>query len=90
MVNSLTFPDHFKKMETINNEKKYLSSVNQRGESCNSDHCPFYLNGVPAVFIYSMGKEHSEYHNVYDLPERVPLTEYEDIFKLMRDFINTL
>lgn len=89
MVNSLSFPKHYNTIAKINKDNQYLSAVKERGESCNSDHCPFYLKGVPAVFIYSMGPEHIEYHNVYDLPNRVPLTEYENIFRLTRDFINT-
>lgn len=89
MVNGKTFTRQFDKLSSINAENEYILKVVQRGESCNSDHCPFYKKGVPAVFIYSMGKEHTEYHNIYDTAERVPLTEYEDIFRLLRDFVNT-
>jgi hypothetical protein len=89
MVNGKTFTQQFDKLSAINAENEYILKVAQRGESCNSDHCPFYKKGVPAVFIYSMGKEHTEYHNIYDTADRIPLTEYEDIFRLLRDFINT-
>jgi hypothetical protein len=34
-----------------------------------------------------MGKEHREYHNIYDSADRVPFTEYDDIFRLLRDFL---
>lgn len=90
MVNGEQLPVYFDKMVKINADNEYILKVAKRGESCNSDHCPFYKEGVPAVFIYSMGKEHTEYHNPDDRAEKVPLSEYEDIFRLLRDYIDTL
>lgn len=90
VVNADQFPSYYDRMIKINSSKAYLPKVAKRGESCNSDHCPFYKKGVPAIFIYSNGKEHLEYHNIYDQADRVPLTEYDDIFRLVRDFIDTL
>ncbi|MHC1777300.1 MAG: M28 family metallopeptidase [Lentimicrobium sp.] len=87
VVNGTIFKKQFEKLVKINAGNEYILTVKPRGESCNSDHCPFYKQGVPAVFIYSMGKEHREYHNIYDSRDRVPLTEYEDIFRLLRDFM---
>ncbi len=87
IVNGTKFETQFKKFEAINKEKGYLKTVSQRGESCNSDHCPFYQKGVPAVFIYAMGSEFTEYHNIYDVPQKLPLTKYNEIFKLLTDFI---
>lgn len=89
MVNAIQHPKQYKKMTEINADNEYLLKVASRGESCNSDHCPFYKRGVPAIFIYSMGKEHQEYHNTKDTADRVPLTEYNDIFRLIRDFLVT-
>ncbi|PKP00681.1 MAG: hypothetical protein CVU14_07220 [Bacteroidetes bacterium HGW-Bacteroidetes-9] len=89
VVNGKTFVEQYERLVKINADNEYILKVAQRGESCNSDHCPFFKKGVPAVFIYSMGKEHREYHNVYDSAGRVPLSEYEDIFRLLRDFIYT-
>ncbi len=89
VVNGTILKKQFEQLVKINAENEYILTVKPRGESCNSDHCPFFKQGVPAVFIYSMGKEHKEYHNIYDSRDRVPLTEYEDIFRLLRDFINT-
>lgn len=89
MVNADQLPQYYERMVKINADNEYILKVAKRGESCNSDHCPFYQKGVPAVFIYSMGKEHTEYHTPKDQAKAVPLTEYEDIFRLIRDFINT-
>ena len=86
VVNGTVYTDAFAKMDSINTANNYLAQVAPRGESCNSDHCPFYQKGVPSVFIYSRGKEYLEYHNIYDLPQYLPFTEYEGIFRLLRDF----
>ncbi len=90
MVNGVQFPLLYDKMVKINADNEYIMKVANRGESCNSDHCPFYKLGVPAVFIYSNGNEHKEYHNINDQAQKVPFSEYEDIFRLLRDFINQL
>ncbi len=87
VVNGTIFKDQFNKLLQINNSKKYLKKVKVRGEACNSDHCPFYLKKVPSFFIYTTGDEYSEYHSPTDLPQSVPLTKYNGLFKLIRDFI---
>lgn len=87
IVNGTVYPKAFALLDSINTSNNYLLNVTPRGESCNSDHCPFYQKGVPSVFIYSRGKEYQEYHNIYDLPQNLPFTEYVDIFSLLRDFI---
>lgn len=89
VVNGKIFTRQYEKLAKINAEKDYVATVTQGGESCNSDHCPFYKKGVPAVFIFSKGKEHREYHNIYDSRDRIPFTDYADIFSLIRDFINS-
>ncbi|HNX44810.1 MAG TPA: M28 family peptidase [Bacteroidales bacterium] len=88
MVNATVFRDAYNRMVKINADNEYIRTVKERGESCNSDHCPFYKKGVPAVFIYSMGDEFSEYHNPDDAAEKLPLSEYKDIFRLLSDFMD--
>ncbi len=88
MVNGTILKNFHEKMVKINADNEYIMTVKARGESCNSDHCPFYKKGVPAVFIYSMGKEFGEYHNPDDQSGQLPLSEYNDIFRLLRDFMN--
>jgi Zn-dependent M28 family amino/carboxypeptidase len=87
VVNGAIYPEAFALLDSINGANNYLVKVASRGESCNSDHCPFYQKGVPSIFIYSRGMEYLEYHNIYDLPQNLPFTEYDDIFRLLRDFI---
>lgn len=86
-VNGEANPTHHQRMAKINADNEYIATVKQRGTSCNSDHCPFDQLGIPAIFIYSMGKEWPYYH-VADDTDSVPLTEYSDIFRLLRDHLN--
>lgn len=88
MVNATIFKEAYHRMVKINADNEYIRTVKERGESCNSDHCPFYRKGIPAVFVYSMGQEFGEYHNPDDISTKLPLTEYEDIFRLLVAFMN--
>ena len=88
VVNGSVFKNEFARMQNDNKEHKYIARVKVRGEACNSDHCPFYMMKVPSFFIYTFGDEYSEYHNVTDSPKTIPLTAYDGVFKLMRDFID--
>lgn len=89
VVNGTVYENAFETLLKINADNNYIPKVAKRGESCNSDHCPFYKKGVPSIFIYSLGNEYREYHSIYDQSYRVPFTEYEDIFRLLRDFVLT-
>lgn len=89
VVNATIFEEEFEKLQQINKQKKYLASIKKRGEACNSDHCPLYKKGVPSFFIYTRGREFSEYHNPADRAENLPLTEYGDLFRLMTDFVKS-
>jgi len=90
VVNGTKFEKQFKLLKDLNDKNNFLKAVVQRGESCISDHCPFYEKGVPAVFIYSMGSENTEYHNINDNPNKLPFTKYNELFKLLTVFVNEL
>ena len=87
VVNGTIFESEFEKLVQLNRDHQFIASVNKRGEAANSDHYPFYAKGVPAFFMYTLGDECKEYHNIYDVSENVPLTEYEDLFRLLTSFI---
>ncbi|RLD46421.1 MAG: aminopeptidase [Bacteroidetes bacterium] len=87
VVNGSVYKKELEKLRKINTKHKYLKAVNSRGESCNSDHCYFYKIGVPSVFIYTIGDEYKEYHNIYDTADKLPLTKYPEVFSLIRDYI---
>lgn len=89
VVNATEQPAAFEKLTKINAEKNYLTQIKSRGKAANSDHYYFSEKGVPAFFIYTMGGV-KHYHDIYDRPETLPLTEYNDVFRLITDFIKTL
>ncbi len=86
LVNGEIFAGDYERLEALNQEGNYLEQVKQRGESCNSDHCPFYEKGVKAFFIYAMGPGSGAYHSMEDTPANLSLSGYEGIFRLMLDF----
>lgn len=87
LVNGKNNPEISNVLTAINAEKGYLANIKLRGEACNSDHCFFHKKGVPAVFIYTRGKEFKEYHNLNDNPEKLPLTAFYELQKLIIDFV---
>ncbi|MCP4458418.1 MAG: M28 family peptidase [Cytophagales bacterium] len=89
VVNGSIYRDKFDLLTEINDEKKLLQKVKIRGEACNSDHCIFHMAGIPCFFIYTLGGIQA-YHDIYDTAETLPLTEFEDYFKLVTLFVNQL
>lgn len=89
VVNATEYPNEFKRMQEINQDKHYLKAVVARGKAANSDHYFFSENGVPSFFFYTMGGI-GAYHDVYDKAETLPLNEHMDLFHLMVDFVGDL
>jgi len=85
VVNASVYPKAFSLLNKINDEQKLISKINPRGKAANSDHYFFTEKGVPAFFIYTQGGP-TAYHDVFDQPETLPLTEYKDLFKLIVNF----
>ncbi|NOU47941.1 MAG: M28 family peptidase [Bacteroidales bacterium] len=90
VVNALQYPDAADLIDSINNEKHYFSDIRRGGESCNSDHCPFYQKGVPAFFLFTRGAENHEYHTITDTYDRLPFTAYQQLFGILTDFVDRL
>ena len=87
VVNGSVLRPEFDRLVAINDHFALLEKVKIRGERCNSDHCPFYLRGVPAFFIYTLGGAR-HYHDVYDTEEALTLSEFEDLHRLLTHFID--
>ena len=87
VVNGTIYDTLMQKMQTINTENQFLKEIKSRGESCNSDHCPFFQKGVQSVFIYTRGKELREYHTVYDTADDFPFTAYNGLFGLLTELV---
>lgn len=86
VVNGTVFNDAFDRLKTINEKEGLLNQVKARGAAANSDHYPFYVKGVPSFFIYTEG-DYTHYHDVHDVPENIPLTNYENVFSLITSFV---
>ena len=85
VVNASEFPNEYSLLNKVNDEKKLLVKINARGKAANSDHYFFSEKGVPAFFFYTLGGIKA-YHDIYDKAETLPLTEHEDLFKLVVGF----
>ncbi len=89
VVNGAVIEKEFNLLTRINDEKKYLKAIEKRGEAAISDHYPFYAKGVKSFYIYTLGGI-SEYHNILDKAGTLPLTKYNELFRLLIDFVKTL
>jgi aminopeptidase YwaD len=90
VVNGSIFKPEFEKLKSLNEKGGYVKTVSERGEAANSDHYFFYKNGVKCFFIYTLGNEDKEYHTVGDKADILPLTKYNELFKLVCDFVKKL
>lgn len=88
VVNATKHVEDYENLVRLNSEKGYLNEVKSRGPTANSDHYYFSEFGVPAFFIYSMGSVRN-YHDIYDSAENTPLTKFNEVHKLLIDFIAT-
>lgn len=88
VVNGSIHTKAFDLLTTINRQKQLLSQVVKRGKAANSDHFPFSEKGVPAFFIYTRGGIDA-YHDVFDVPETLPLTKFKEVFTLITEFLKT-
>lgn len=89
VVNGSVYPVEFELLTRINKTNHFLPQVKTRGAACNSDHCKFFEKGVPCFFIYTMGGS-TAYHDIYDTPESLPLTMFENYFLLLKSFTDSL
>ncbi|MBL4576038.1 MAG: M28 family peptidase, partial [Opitutaceae bacterium] len=89
IVNGAIFENRYNKLTAINKQNDYLPIIKKRGKAANSDHYWFSENGVPSFFMYTMGGIKA-YHDIEDISKTLPLTEFEDSFRLICDFVDEL
>ncbi len=89
VVNGAVFEKQFERLQLVNYEKQYVKEVKKRGKASNSDHYWFSEKGVPCFFIYTLGGV-SFYHDIYDRENTLPLTKYNQVFKLITEFVMKL
>jgi aminopeptidase YwaD len=85
VVNATVYPKYFDLLKQVNTQGNYLVKISPRGKAANSDHYWFTEKGVPAIFMYTMGGIKA-YHDVFDISKTLPLTEFNDLFKLLVQF----
>lgn len=86
VVNATDQAKLFDQLVALNGKRQLLPQVKARGPACNSDHCPFVKRNVPALFIYTMGGI-AAYHDVLDMEETLPLTEFPDLYALLKEYL---
>lgn len=75
--------DFFNSLVEKNESTHWVAKVNPRKNAANSDHYPFSMKGMPAVFLYTMGGRTGGYHAPSDLPENASLSPFTGIFNLL-------
>lgn len=90
VVNGSVFKKEFEILNELNQKNNHVKTVSPRGEAANSDHYYFFSHGVKSFFIYTLGSEYKEYHTVTDKAAGLPLTKYNEVFKLVVDFLKSL
>ena len=83
----IPFAEEYKKFETLNEEKNYAPKLRQGEASKNSDHYPFYEKGCTTFFIFGMGKS-GKYHHSSDILENLSMGGYNNLFRLISDYLN--
>lgn len=86
VVNATAQQEVYDALVAVNTRTPRLAQVKARGPACNSDHCPFAEKGVPSIFIYTMGGI-AAYHDVFDKPETLPLTEFNDLHATLLELL---
>lgn len=89
VVNATEHKEEFDALVKINSEQNLLPSVQPRGKAAISDHHFFEEAGVKTFFIYTLGGIKA-YHDIYDRPETLPLTKFEELYKLIIEFTEGL
>lgn len=75
--------DFYNELVKMNEKKHKLKEVRARDNANNSDHAPFVMKGLPAVFVYTMGGRTGGYHAPSDTPENAGLEQYHRIVSLL-------
>jgi aminopeptidase YwaD len=88
VVNSTEHPKEFERLKAINKKYDLVKVIKPRGKAANSDHYWFEEAGVPSFFSYTLGGV-TYYHDIQDRPKTLPLTEFDDLHKLIVEFVNS-
>lgn len=88
-VNGKAFPALAHLADSLNMQLASLASIQHRDNAPNSDHYPFTIHGVPAVFLFAQG-EGIAYHDVLDTAERLPMHNCPRLFEFIWRLLEAL
>lgn len=86
VTNGKSQPSFVHQLEEVNDTLQLEIPIKIRAQSQNSDHYPFSLQNVPAVFIYSNG-EVGGYHNFDDVVADLEQGQFTRLFELFKTFL---
>ncbi len=89
LFNGNTWPMETSILETLNTNKGYLFDIRPVGPAANSDHHPFHVKGVPAIFFITSGKA-GPGHTAFDFAKDALWPKYDELFGLITDFLDIL
>lgn len=81
-----TYPHLYEPFVELNERLQLVSKIAARPNAGNSDHYPFTLKSVPALFFYTMGGA-KHYHDIYDRPETIQLPAFYNFMQLVISYI---
>lgn len=85
IVNATLHEPEFSRLKSIADSLNF-QTLRKRGKAANSDHYPFSEKGVPAFFMYAEGGV-TAYHDVNDRADKLPLSRYPQLYKLIKSFM---
>lgn len=88
-VNGQSFPELIALADSLNRSGAGLAGIQSRPNAANSDHYPFTLAHVPAVFVFANG-DGIAYHDVLDTADRLPWHNCPRLFKFFFTFLEQL
>jgi Zn-dependent M28 family amino/carboxypeptidase len=89
VVNATEQKKAFQTLKKINDDFNFVSKINERGQTQNSDHFHFSEKGVPAIFIYANGTK-PFYHDVFDQAKEVSFDGVDGMIDLLKEFVTRL
>jgi hypothetical protein len=85
-VGAKTYPQLFQVVTQTNQKLGNLIKFSERPNAANSDHYPFTLQNIPALFFYTMGGP-KHYHDYLDLPQYLELVSFVSLQKIILEII---
>lgn len=88
-VAGLDFPNRLEILKQLNEKQQAVPKVKARGNRANSDHYFFVEEGVPAMFIFTLGGP-PHYHDINDTYEEMRFSRYMEVRSLMISFAEAM